>query len=293
MTTIEHVAAAEIASPVSTPPSSTPATAGATVGSASNAGRTALRVARKVVMGIVGVLWPVVFLYVVWALWIDIQQLPPAVAPHPNDVIEYISQNPGSYFADAVDTFRIVVGGVLLGAVAGVALASLSWFSSFARAAISAPTLITQCLPVATLVPVIARVFGYNERTVVIVAALITFFPVLVFTSTGMRSTPAGTTDMFKVFGASRRRRFLLLAVPSSVPRLLVSLQLSVVVAVVGAMLAQWIMGANGLGYRLAVAQASFRTSEAWGASVVAIAVGVVLYTAASSLARYARRRFD
>jgi len=255
--------------------------------------RTALRVARKVLMGIVGVVWPVVFIYIVWALWIELQQLPPAVAPHPNDVIDYIRENPGSYVADALDTLRIVVGGVLLGALAGVALASLSWFSSFARAAISAPTLITQCLPVATLVPVIARVFGYNERTVVIVAALITFFPVLVFTSAGMRSTPAGTTDMFKVFGASRRRRFMLLAVPSSVPRLLVSLQLSVVVAVVGSMLAQWIMGANGLGYRLAVAQASFRTAEAWGASVVAILVGVLLYGVASSLARYARRRFD
>lgn len=289
MTTIEHVAAAEVVPAVSAP-SATPSLS---TRSGTARGRTALRIVRRVLMGIVSVLWPVVFLYIVWALWIDLKQLPPAVAPHPNDVITYISENPGSYVADALDTLRIVVGGVLLGALAGVALASLSWFSSFARAAISAPTLITQCLPVATLVPVIARVFGYNERTVIIVAALITFFPVLVFTSTGMRSTPAGTTDMFKVFGASRRRRFMLLAVPSSVPRLLVSLQLSVVVAVVGSMLAQWIMGANGLGYRLAVAQASFRTAEAWGASVIAILVGVVLYSAASTLARYARRRFD
>ncbi len=255
--------------------------------------RPALRVARRVVSAVVGVLWPVAFVYVVWMLWIDLNDLPPAVAPHPNDVISYIAQNPGSYAADAFDTLRIVLGGVVLGGLAGFGLATLSWFSSFARAAISAPTLVTQCLPVATLVPVIARVFGYNSRTVVVVAALITFFPVFVFTSSGMRSTPPGASDLFKVLGAPKRRRFVLLAVPSSIPRMLVALQLSVVVAVVGAMLAQWIMGADGLGYRLAVAQASFRTSEAWGASVVAVIVGVVLYGLATFLARTARRRFD
>ncbi|CAN5424019.1 ABC transporter permease subunit [soil metagenome] len=259
----------------------------------SGSSRNVLHVLRKVLMGIVNILWPVVFVYVVWALWIDLKHLPPAVAPHPSDVIRYIFDNPGSYATDALNTLKIVVGGVLVGAIAGIVLATLSWFSSFARAATSAPTLITQCLPIATLVPVIARVFGYNERTVVIVAALIAFFPVLVFTSAGMRSTPAGTTDLFKVFGATRRRRFALLAVPSAIPRLLVALQLVVVVAVVGAMLAQWIMGTNGLGYRLAVAQASFRTSEAWGASVVAILVGVLLYSIASTLSRYAQRRFD
>lgn len=288
MSTIEQVSEAATA-----PPTAAPTDRAGRPTDAAAPWRSVLRITRRVLMGIVSVIWPVVFIYVVWALWIDLKELPPAVAPHPNDVLEYISQNPGSYATDALNTLKIVVGGVLLGALAGVALATLSWFSSFARAAISAPTLITQCLPVATLVPVIARVFGYNERTVVMVAALITFFPVLVFTGAGMRSTPAGTTDLFKVFGAPRRRRFLMLAVPSSVPKFLVSLQLSVVVAVVGAMLAQWIMGANGLGYRLAVAQASFRTSEAWGASVVAILVGVLLYSVASALTRYARSRFD
>jgi NitT/TauT family transport system permease protein len=126
-----------------------------------------------------------------------------------------------------------------------------------------------------------------------IVAALISFFPVLVFTTTGLRSTPAGSDDMFVVFGARRWQRFRHLAVPSAVPRLLVALRLSVVAAVVGAMLAQWIMGTSGLGYRLVVAQVSFRTSEAWGASFVAILLSVALYSAVSALCRVAQSRFE
>lgn len=239
------------------------------------------------------VVWPVVLLVAVWWLWVEVSDMPPAVAPTPSSVLEYILKQPGVYATDALATLLIVVGGLLLGTIAGVALATLSWFSHIARATISGPALVTQCLPVATMVPVLARVFGYNQRTVVIIAALIAFFPVMVFTSSGLRSTPPGADDLFRVFGAGRSKRFLYLAVPSAFPRMLVALRLSVVAAVVGAMLAQWIMGTQGLGYRLVIAQVSFRMSEAWGASVVAILLSVVLYTVVSALCRVAQERFE
>jgi len=249
----------------------------------------ALRALRQVLH----VLWPIVLLVGIWWLWVEVSDMPPAVAPTPSAVLDYILKQPGVYATDALATLLIVIGGLLLGSVAGVSLAALSWYSHLARATISGPALITQCLPVATMVPVLARVFGYNQRTVVIIAALIAFFPVMVFTSAGLRSTPAGSDDLFRVLGAGRAKRFRYLAVPSAIPRMLVALRLSVVAAVVGAMLAQWIMGTQGLGYRLVIAQVSFRMSEAWGASVVAILLSVVLYTVVSALCRVAHERFE
>lgn len=250
-------------------------------------------IARKMGAHVVHVVWPIALIVGVWALWVELTDMPPAVAPSPRDVFDYILQQPGVYLTDALATLLIVAGGLLLGTVGGVALASLSWFSHFARATISGPALVTQCLPVATMVPVLARVFGYNQRTVVIIAALIAFFPVMVFTSAGLRSTPPGSDDLFRVFGAARRQRFRYLAVPSALPRMLVALRLSVVAAVVGAMLAQWIMGTEGLGYRLVIAQVSFRMSEAWGASVIAILLSVVLYTVVSAVCRAVQDRFE
>ncbi|MCU1453688.1 MAG: transporter related protein [Acidimicrobiales bacterium] len=247
---------------------------------------------RRVLIHLVHTLWPVAFLLVAWDTWVTVKHLPPAVAPHPGTVLRYVRANPGTFAGDALDTCVIVLGGLLVGAVGGIALATVSWFSSIARAAISGPALVTQCLPVATMVPVLARIFGYNQRTVVIIAALIAFFPVLVFTTAGLRASPPGTDDLFVVLGAGRIQRFRHLAVPSAIPRLLVSLRLSIVAAVVGAMLAQWIMGTSGLGYRLVTAQASFRTAEAWGASLVAIVLSVLLYSAMAALCRLADRRF-
>jgi ABC-type nitrate/sulfonate/bicarbonate transport system permease component len=238
-------------------------------------------------------LWPIVLVLAVWAAWVELGDVPPAVAPAPLNVLTYIVANPASFAADALATVLVVVGGLALGAIAGALLAAASWFSAVARSVISGPALLTQCLPIVTIAPVLARVFGYGITTIVVIAALISFFPVLVFTTTGLRQTPPGADDLFRVLGAGRWQRFLRLAAPSALPRLLVALRMSIVAAVVGAMLAQWIMGTAGLGYRLAVAQSSFRMAEAWASSLVAIVLSVLLYSLVAAACRAAQNRLD
>ena len=250
---------------------------------------------RRAVLGglstLVHMAWPFVLIVVAWHAWVVIGEMPPAVAPRPGAVWEYVSQNPSAFVGDTLNTVKVVGLGLLCGSIAGIALASIGWFSPLAWSIISGPALVTQCLPIAVIVPVVARIFGYNEGTVVIIAGLIAFFPILVFTSAGFRATPAGADDLFVVLGARRLQAFRYLALPSAIPRFLVSLRMSVVSSVVGAMLAQWIMGTSGLGYRLVTAQVSFRGAEAWGAAVVAVVLGVVLYSIANLICRWAERR--
>ena len=238
-------------------------------------------------------MWPVGLILLVWTAWVELGDIPPAVAPAPPLVLAYIADHPLSFVEDAAATVLVVAGGLLVGAVAGGLLATASWFSPVARAMINGPALLTQCLPIVTIAPVLASVFGYGTATVLVIAALISFFPVLVFSTAGLQRTPPGSDDLFRVFGASRRQRYIRLAVPSALPSLLVGLRMSTVAAVVGAMLAQWIMGSSGLGYRLALAQASFRTAEAWASSLVAIALSVVLNTVAAALCRVAQNRLE
>lgn len=248
---------------------------------------------RRVARALLNLSWPMALVLAAWTAWVEAGDLPPAVAPHPVDVLAFIGADARTLAGDTVDTLMIVGGGLLLGAVAGAVLASLAWFSALARGIISGPALLTQCLPVATVAPVLARVFGYQPHTIVLIAALIAFFPVMVFTAAGLRQTPPGADDLFVVLGGGRWQRFWLLAVPAAVPRILVAARVSVVAAVVGAMLAQWIMGTDGLGYRLVVAQASFRTAEAWAASLAAILLSVLLYAIVSALCRLVQARLE
>ncbi|MBX6391485.1 MAG: ABC transporter permease subunit [Frankia sp.] len=237
--------------------------------------------------------WPVALILLTWAAWVELADIPPAVAPAPGRVLAYIADHPMSFVRDAAATAAVVVGGLLLGAAAGGLLATVSWFSPVARAVINGPALLTQCLPIVTIAPVLARVFGYGTMTILVIAGLISFFPVLVFATAGMRATPPGSDDLFRVLGAGRWQRYRRLALPSALPSLLVALRMSTVAAVVGAMLAQWIMGTSGLGFRLAVAQSSFRTAEAWASSLVAIVLSVVLNAIATTLCRVARERLE
>jgi NitT/TauT family transport system permease protein len=242
---------------------------------------------------VVDALWPLAIVIAAWALWVYLGDVPPAVAPKPADVLSYLATHLGSFVGDTWHTIEVVVGGLVIGTAAGVLLAALSWFSDILRAVINGPALLTQCLPVATITPVLARVFGYGSTTIVIITALIAFFPVLVFATAGLRQTPAGAADLFIVLGAGVWQRFWRLAAPAAVPRILIALRLSVVGAVAGTMLAQWIMGTSGLGSRLILAQVSFRTAEAWASSVVSIVLSVLLYAAVSALCRRAGARFD
>lgn len=248
---------------------------------------------RRLVVRLVNVVWPLVAVIGAWALWVEVGNIPPAVAPAPFDVLTYLVSNPTDFVRDAASTILVVAGGMVLGLIGGIALAVCSWFSPVARAMISGPALVTQCLPVVTISPVLARVFGYNTSTIVLIAALICFFPVFIYTSAGMRQMPPGSSDVFKAFGASRWQTLWRLALPSSISRILVALRVSIVSAVVGAMLAQWIMGTSGLGHRLVVAQAAFRTSEAWAASLVAIVLALVLYSLMAVACRRASARFE
>lgn len=248
--------------------------------------------ARGVARSVLSVGWPLAAVLVAWALWVRVGGVPPAVAPDPVAVLGYLSANLPSLLGDAWQTVIVVVGGLVLGTVAGAVMAGVSWFSDVLRGIISGPALLTQCLPVATITPVLARIFGYSQTTMVLIAAIIAFFPVLVFTAAGLRATPPGADDLFAVLGAARWQQFWRLAVPASLPRLLVAVVVSVVAAVAGAMLAQWVMGTEGLGARLVVAQSSFRTAEAWACSLVAIVISVVLYGVVSAVNRRVTERF-
>jgi ABC-type nitrate/sulfonate/bicarbonate transport system permease component len=241
----------------------------------------------------VHLLWPIGLILLVWYAWVEFDGVPPAVAPSPGSVLSYSAGHLGPFARYALDTMGVTIAGLAIGTVAGALLASLSWFSPAAEGAIAGPAIITQCIPVLTMIPVLARVFGYGTLTVIVIAALIGFFPVLVFATTGLRQTPPGSNDVFVAFGASRLRRFRYLAAPSSVPHLLVALRLSVVAAIVGTLLAQWIMGSSGLGYILATAEAESRTQEAWAASLVSIVLSVILYGLTSAAANAARDRFE
>ena len=114
-------------------------------------------------------------------------QIDRLVMPGPRDVFTEFVTDPTRYVPDLLTTVKHAGIGLVLGTALGFALAVASWFSPLLGGMVSMPAILLRATPIAALTPVIARMFGYNDNSVIAVAVLISFFPTFVFVASGLR----------------------------------------------------------------------------------------------------------
>jgi ABC-type nitrate/sulfonate/bicarbonate transport system permease component len=236
--------------------------------------------------------WPVLLIVGLWQLWISAGHIAQIVAPAPLDVLRELFRNAGVYLVEGAVTLAVAVAGLLIGTALGGAIAVLTWFSPFVTGMLTLPAVLIQSTPLVALMPVIARLIGYDQRTVVASAVLITFFPTFVLVASGLRALPPGAADVFRALGARKSARLWLLVLPSAVPNLLVAVRISSANCILAALVAEYLMGTSGLGRLFATSESRFDTAGAWAASLVATVISVAAFQASRRLERAARSRF-
>jgi sulfonate transport system permease protein len=215
---------------------------------------------------------------VAWEAWISLKHVPQIVAPSPAGVASHFFHHPGPYVAAAGHTLTSAVGGLLIGMLIGVLLALAVSSSSVLSGLVAPLSLIIPSVPIVVIIPVVARLLGYSGRTVLVTAILMAFFPVFVLVSSGLRTRPPGSEDVFAAYGAGRLRRLWHLALPSALPSLLVAMRISAATCFLGALAAEWLIGQNGLGHLFSQNRVLLETQAAWAAIIVAIALSVATY---------------
>lgn len=229
-------------------------------------------------------LWPVLLLLLLWQVWVSAAGYNSIVLVPPGAVASDLLHFPGAYLFPALHTLAFALGGLTLGMLAGVLLALAAWFSALLAGVTTPFALLLSSTPVVCLIPVIARLFGYESRTELIAIALMTFFPSFVYGSAGLRQLPAMSRDVFLVLHASRRQSLRLLALPAALPALATALRVGATLSVLVALLAEYLMQTGGLGTLFAVTMQQFHLARALGASALAMALSVLLFEAARAL---------
>lgn len=237
--------------------------------------------------------WGVALVILAWQGWVVAFGVNAIVLPRPMDVLADIASNPGVYLASGAQTLGVAAAGLLIGMALGTALAILAWASPLLGGMLTPLGLVFSSIPVVALIPVVARLLGYDVRTVVAIVAVISFLPAFVFTASGLRALPSGSADLFRAFGAGRWVRFTRLVLPAAVPDLMIALRLAAPTAILAALLAEYLMGASGLGYLFRAAAEDFGTERAFGTSVVATVVSVLLFSGALVAERAVARRWS
>jgi NitT/TauT family transport system permease protein len=172
---------------------------------------------------------------------------------------------------------KIVIGGGI-GVITGVFFGTLIYFVSLARV-VAMPYIITiRVLPKIAIAPLLLIYFGTGMGTAVFLVALIAFFPMVVNTAAGLQQAPQRHRELLKSVDTGSLQLFYSLYIPYALPDVFAGLKQSVTLAVVGAILAEWIVIDNGLGHIILLGSSNLQADLMIAALLVLTALGLSVY---------------
>jgi ABC-type nitrate/sulfonate/bicarbonate transport system permease component len=236
--------------------------------------------------------WGLLVIFFGWQIWVMLTNYNSIVIVSPLAVLRDMVMTPMSYAEPALWTLGFALGGLSVGLLAGLLLAIAVWRWEILSGVISPVALLLSSTPVVCLIPLLARIFGYQSGTEFVTVVIMTFFPSFVFATQGLRNLPPMTSEFFSVLAAKRRKRLLHLALPAALPSMAVALRVGAAYSVLVTMVSEYLMQTGGLGNMFALTSQAFQTERAWGASFAAMALSVALYSAAGEVEKRIRRRF-
>lgn len=232
--------------------------------------------------------WPAVFMAVVvmvaWALARPVFGVAPYLLPTPKEVCAtFIDRWPSIWSATLVTSYETAVG-FALSVVVGIALGvGVSWSVWFSRAVY--PYLIaSQGFPKIALAPLLVVWFGLGIQSKVIMAFLIAFFPIVVGTIVGIRSVDRDAIMLSRSIGMGRFRTLFVIQFPSALPSIFGGLKVATSLALVGAVVGEFVAASEGLGYLLTSAMATINTGLLFAVLFMLSLLGIILYGAMSLL---------
>ena len=236
--------------------------------------------------------WAVLLLLLLWQIGVMTTNYNSIVVVSPLSVLQDLTMHAPVYIVPALWTTGFALGGLLLGMLAGLVLAVVCWTSKILSGLLQSSALLLTATPIVCLIPILARLFGYQSRTELLTVAIMTFFPSFVYAGSGLRRLPRRSQELFAALHASRWKRLVLLALPAAVPELAVALRVGTAYSILVTVVAEFLMQTGGLGDMFAVTMQQFNLHRALGASLIAMALSTALYEASSALEKRVRLRF-
>ncbi len=152
-------------------------------------------------------------------------------------------------------------GGVLIGVAVALPLAVLLHRSLWASAAVNPFLGATQAIPAVALAPLLVLWIGYGLTPVVLLCALIVFFPILVASVVGLRHVDGAVVDAARMDGANGWQLLISIELPMALPSILGGLRNGVSLAITGAIVGEMVMGGSGLGTVLSIQRGNVDTA--------------------------------
>ncbi|MEL3891995.1 ABC transporter permease [Ferrovibrio sp. MS7] len=219
--------------------------------------------------------------FVFWHNAIDWFAVPAYLLPGPLDVAKtlWIGYAGGRFWPHLGITLYEMVVGYAIGCTAALVLGALVAESRIIDRLVYPFIISLQSMPKAALAPLLIVWFGFGPASKIVMVALICFFPTFVNSVTGLRAANQDLLDLYRACRASRLSIFFNVKLPTAASSIFAGLQISVVLALIGAVVAEFIAAQKGLGYLIQSSTLNFDVATMFAAIISLAFVGIVATT--------------
>ncbi len=205
--------------------------------------------------------------------------IPSFVLPSPSEIFKAFIEVDALRWLDHLwATLRVALLGFALSILISIPLAMAMVRSAFLTKTLYPLLVVVQSTPVVAIAPLLIVILGTGEAPRLAIACLITFFPLVVSATTGMLSTPVELIELSRSLGASPVREIWRIRLPHAIPHIFSGLKVGITLAVIGAVIAEFVAAEKGLGYFVQFSTSYFKIPQAFAALLFLSVVSLLLF---------------
>lgn len=215
----------------------------------------------------------------VWEISCHLFAIPSFVLPAPSRIMGgFGSIDVLRWLEHVWGTLRVAMIGYFVSIAVAIPIAIALARSKVLSRAIYPILVIVQSTPVVAIAPIIIVALGSGDLPRVVITCLITFFPLVVSTTTGLMATPPELIELSRSLRAPVFREISQIRLPYAIPYIFSALKISVTLSVIGAVVAEFVAAEKGLGYFIQFSTSMFKVQQAWAGLLILVLMSLVLF---------------
>lgn len=217
-------------------------------------------------------------LFLLWEAACRAFKIPGYLLPAPTEIWKDTMAIGPTVAGHTMSTFKTVMLGFVVSILISLPLAVVLTASPAIAAAVYPFLVWTQSIPKVALAPILVVLLGTNELPRIVITVLVAFFPLVISVATGLLSVPPELIELSRACRASKLSELLRIRLPYAIPFIFAGLKVAISLAVVGAVVAEFVNADAGLGFLIQTSTAFFKVPVAFGALIILSVMGVVLF---------------
>ena len=223
-----------------------------------------------------------------WAALVHVFAIPDYLLPAPQVVAARMMKDWPVLWKHGIYTLVSVLTGFAAGIAIGVPIAFAIVLSRSMERLMMPFLVMSQTIPKVAIAPILVVWLGFGILPKIAIVFLISFFPIVVSTVVGLKSVETDMIDLVRAMGGSTAKIMLRVRAPSALPQMFAGFKIAVCLAVVGAIVGEFVGSDRGLGYLLLTSTGTLDGPLVWAALIVLIAMGMTLFAIVSLIERLA-----